>query len=161
MDRGGAGARRGLREGVRADTTGYALKLHFNRLQGGWCSLHGPVCGKGRCNPSHRPQEEGPEPLAAAEGDGEVLGGAAWTPLFSSAAEQAKYQVAGGWAVVGRHAPEGPTTFDPLILFCSLTWFRGTSFAAMGPRLPCAAALSRVYERSHRAVPAPASTGCR
>ena len=39
--------------------------------------------------------EEGPEMLAAAEGDAEVLGGAAWSPLFSSAAEHTKYQVAG------------------------------------------------------------------
>lgn len=40
-------------------------------------------------------QEEGPEPLSAAESDAEVLGGAAWTPLFSSAAEHVKWQVAG------------------------------------------------------------------
>ncbi|KAI8464163.1 MAG: flagellar radial spoke protein 4 [Monoraphidium minutum] len=40
-------------------------------------------------------QEEGPELLSPAEGDAEVLGGAAWTPLFSSAAEHVKYQVAG------------------------------------------------------------------
>jgi hypothetical protein len=38
-------------------------------------------------------QEEGPEVLASLEGDGEVAGGAAWSPLFSSSAEQAKYQV--------------------------------------------------------------------
>ena len=38
-------------------------------------------------------QEEGPEVLATLEGDGEVAGGAAWSPLFSSSAEQAKYQV--------------------------------------------------------------------
>jgi len=39
--------------------------------------------------------EEGPELLTAAEEDAEVLGGAAWTPLFSSVAEHVKYQVAG------------------------------------------------------------------
>ena len=39
--------------------------------------------------------EEGPEPLASAESDAEVLGGAAWTPLFSAAGEHVKYQVAG------------------------------------------------------------------
>lgn len=43
----------------------------------------------------HYLQEEGPEPLSAAEGDAEVLGGTAWTPLFSSSAEHVKYQVAG------------------------------------------------------------------
>ncbi|GBF99225.1 flagellar radial spoke [Raphidocelis subcapitata] len=45
--------------------------------------------------------EEGPEPLAPAEGDAEVLGGAAWSPLFSSAGEHTKYQAAGAPAAGG------------------------------------------------------------
>ncbi len=45
--------------------------------------------------PTEEEAEEGPEALAPAEGDGEVLGGAAWSGLFSSVAEHVKYQVAG------------------------------------------------------------------
>lgn len=37
--------------------------------------------------------EEGPEQLAALEGDEEVAGGAAWSPLFSSSNEHVKNQV--------------------------------------------------------------------
>ncbi|WIA22916.1 hypothetical protein OEZ86_009852 [Tetradesmus obliquus] len=40
-------------------------------------------------------QEKGPEQLAALEGDEEVGGGAAWSPLFSSSNEHVKNQVAG------------------------------------------------------------------
>jgi hypothetical protein len=39
--------------------------------------------------------EEGPEPLAPADGDADVVGGVAWSPLFSSTGEQVKHQVAG------------------------------------------------------------------
>lgn len=45
--------------------------------------------------PTPEEAEEGPEPLAPAEGDADVLGGPAWTPLLSSAGEHVKYQVAG------------------------------------------------------------------
>jgi hypothetical protein len=40
-------------------------------------------------------QEEGPEQLAVLEGDEEVAGGAAWSPLFSSSNEHVKNQVRG------------------------------------------------------------------
>jgi hypothetical protein len=46
-------------------------------------------------------QEEGPEQLAVLEGDEEVGGGAAWSPLFSSSNEHVKNQVgACGWVAV-------------------------------------------------------------
>ncbi len=38
-------------------------------------------------------QEEGPEALAPLEGDAEVGGGPAWSPLFSSSSEHVKGQV--------------------------------------------------------------------
>lgn len=43
-------------------------------------------------------QEEGPEQLAVLEADEEVMGGSAWSPLFSSSNEHVKNQVGVGAA---------------------------------------------------------------
>lgn len=59
----------------------------------GRCSVHRRAVPDGEdeetfeWTPEER--EEGPEPLAPADGDAEVGGGPAWTPLLSSAAEHA------------------------------------------------------------------------
>jgi hypothetical protein len=58
--------------------------------------------------------EEGPEPLAAAEADAEVLGGAAWSPLFSSAGEHTKYQAAGEGGEGGGEGRVQQTAGGPL-----------------------------------------------
>ena len=73
----------------------------------GRCAVHRrepPEDEEEAFEPTPEEAEEGPEPLAPAEGDADVLGGPAWTPLLSSAGEHVKYQVAGERGGGGRPA---------------------------------------------------------
>lgn len=85
-----------LREQVTSPLCDLAAPRYPHLKKQGRCVVHKREAPEGEEDSfewTEEEQEEGPEQLAALEGDEEVGGGAAWSPLFSSSNEHVKNQV--------------------------------------------------------------------